>query len=162
VPLHPDILFLDAAPAEPRGRPAYPSYSGGDGHQGSLLRRKGAPLRILIVEDEALAALDIQSIVAESGGEVVGIAMRGAEAVEKAAAAMPDLVLMDVHLIGDIDGIEAARRIRGRCHVPVLFVTAHGDADTLRRMFDVVPMAPVIKPIAPRRLCDAILRACRE
>lgn len=160
MPLHPDILFLAAGPESPRS--VYPSYSGGDGHDGTLLRRRGAPLRVLIVEDEALAALDMEGIITESGGEVVGTAMRGAEAVDKAAAAVPDVVLMDVHLIGELDGIEAARRIRERSRVPVLFVTAHGDADTLRRMFEVVPMAPVIKPIAPRRLCDAILRACRD
>jgi CheY-like chemotaxis protein len=160
MPLHPDILFLCATSDKPRAM--YPSYSGGERHGGSLLRRRGVPLRILIVEDEAVAALDIQMIVTESGGEVVGIAMRGGEAVDKAAATSPDLVLMDVHLMGEIDGVEAARRIRDRLRIPVVFVTAHGDPDTLRRMFEVAPLAPVIKPIAPRRLCDAILRACRE
>jgi len=158
--LHPDILFLAAPPERPRS--VYPSYSGGEGHDASLLRRRGAPLRILIAEDEALAAMDIQSIVSDHGGEVVGIAARGGEAVDKAVAATPDVVLMDVHLIGEIDGVEAARRIRDRCRIPVVFVTAHGDPDTLRRMFEVAPMAPVIKPIMPRRLCDAILRACRD
>jgi len=158
--LHPDILFLSTTPEKPRA--IYPSYSGGEGHGSALLRRRGAPLQVLIVEDEALAALDIQSIVTDAGGEVVGIAMRGAEAIEKAVAQAPDIVLMDVHLAGDVDGVEAARRIRERCRIPVVFVTAHGDPDTLRRMFEVAPIAPVIKPIAPRRLCDAILRACHE
>jgi CheY-like chemotaxis protein len=157
--LHPAAAVLASTPERPA---PYPSYSGGERATGSLLRRRGAPLRILIVEDEALAALDIQEIIIEAGGEVTGIASRGLDAIARADATHPDLVLMDVHLIGDLDGVETARRIRERLRIPVVFVTAHGDPDTLRRMFEVAPLAPVIKPIAPRRLCDAIMRACRD
>lgn len=124
------------------------------------LRRGGRPFRILVAEDEAVAAMDIQNIVSGFGGDVVGIARRGQEAIELAERHHPDLVLMDVHLIGELDGVESARVIRNRLGVAVVFVTAHGDPDTLRRMFEVVPLAPVIKPISETRLRDAILRAC--
>ena len=112
--------------------------------QTGRLQRNGRPLRVVIAEDEAVFAVDIQNIIQDAGGEVVGIAVRGQDAITLAAALRPDLVLMDVHLMGDLDGIEAARAIKALRGVAVIFVTAHGDADTLRRMFEVVPMSPVI------------------
>ena len=114
--------------------------------------------RVLVVEDEALVAIDISSMIRDLGGEVVGIARTGDEALAMAARC-PDLVLMDVHLIGRMDGIEAARTIRVRHRLPVVFVTAHSDSHTMQRMFSVVPHAPVAKPILPERLRTAILMA---
>lgn len=128
--------------------------------QTGRLARNGRPLRIVIAEDEAVFALDMQSIIEDAGGEVVGIAVRGQDAITLAAALRPDVVLMDVHLMGDLDGIEAARAIKALRGVAVVFVTAHGDADTLRRMFEVVPTSPVIKPIAEAHLREVIMRAC--
>jgi DNA-binding NarL/FixJ family response regulator len=128
--------------------------------QTGRLLRNGKPLRVVIAEDEAVFALDIQSIIQDAGGEVVGIAVRGQDAITLAAALRPDLVLMDVHLMGDLDGIEAARAIKAMRGVAVIFVTAHGDADTLRRMFEVVPTAPIIKPISESHLREMIMRVC--
>jgi DNA-binding NarL/FixJ family response regulator len=105
-------------------------------------------------------ALDIQNMIQDAGGEVVGIAVRGQDAITLAAALRPDVVLMDVHLMGDLDGIEAARAIKALRGVNVVFVTAHGDADTLRRMFEVVPTSPVIKPISESQLREVIMRVC--
>lgn len=126
------------------------------------LRKGGRALRILVAEDEAVTAMDLRAMLSEFGGEVVGIARRGQDAIELAGRHRPDVVLMDVHLIGDMDGVDSARVIRNRLNIAVVFVTAHGDADTLRRMFEVVPLAPVIKPISESRLRDAILRACQS
>lgn len=126
------------------------------------LQRKGRPIRVVIAEDEAVFALDIQNMITDAGGEVVGIAMRGQDAITLAAALRPDVVLMDVHLMGDIDGVEAARAITAFRDIAVVFVTAHGDPDTMLRMFEVVPSAPVIKPISEIQLREAVIRACRR
>jgi DNA-binding NarL/FixJ family response regulator len=125
------------------------------------LERDGRPLRVVIAEDEAVVALDLQDVIRDAGGEVVGIAVRGEDAITLAAALRPDVVLMDVHLMGDLDGIEAARAIKALRGIAVIFVTAHGDADTLRRMFDVVPTSPLIKPISEAHLREVIMRVCR-
>jgi DNA-binding NarL/FixJ family response regulator len=140
------------------GRPQAP-HAGGVIQTGRL-QRNGRPLRVVIAEDEAVIAIDIQSMIQDAGGEVVGIAVRGQDAITLAAALRPDVVLMDVHLIGDLDGIEAARAIKALRGVAVIFVTAHGDADTLRRMFEFVPTYPVIKPISDVQLREVIMRVC--
>jgi DNA-binding NarL/FixJ family response regulator len=129
--------------------------------QTGRLERSGKPLRIVIAEDEAVFALDIQNMVQDAGGEVVGIAVRGQDAITLAAALRPDVVLMDVHLMGDLDGIEAARAIKALRGIAIVFVTAHGDADTLRRMFEIVPTSPVIKPISEAHLREVIMRVCQ-
>ena len=75
--------------------------------------------RILIVEDERIVAEDIQISLAKLGYSVAGIAASGEEAVEKAEELCPDLVLMDIKLKGDMDGVEAAEQIRARFAIPV-------------------------------------------
>lgn len=88
--------------------------------------------RILIVEDEPIIRLDLELQLERLGHRVVGMAARGEEAVAKAMELKPDLVLMDVHLDGGMDGMEAARRIRAAQDVRVVYVTAHvapGNAD---------------------------------
>lgn len=150
-------MNISTGPVTSPPRPPYP----GESFQTGRLERKGRPLRIIIAEDEAVFALDLQNMVRDAGGEVAGVAIRGQDAITLAAALRPDVVLMDVHLMGDMDGIEAARAIRGLRGTAVVFVTAHGDPDTLRRMFEVVPSTPVIKPISEVQLREAIMRACR-
>jgi DNA-binding NarL/FixJ family response regulator len=142
-------------------RPLPPPAWSGEGLQVSRLHRDGRPIRVVIAEDEAMIVLDLQNIIKEAGGEVAGVAVRGQDAITLAAALRPDVVLMDVHLMGDLDGIQAARAIRALRGVSVVFVTAHSDADTWRRMFEVVPTSPVIKPISEAHLREAIIRACR-
>ena len=122
-------------------------------------RDRKRPFRTLIAEDEAIAAMDLQEMITEMGGEVIAVAKRGEDAIDLAKAHDPDIVLMDVHLFGNVDGVEAARVIRSKKRTPVVFVTAHGDAQTLQRMFAIVPQAPVIKPITAQRLRTAIQAA---
>ena len=88
---------------------------------------------ILIVEDEQLVAVDLEAHLTRLGYQVVDTAASGEEAWEKAQAAQPDLILMDVRLAGPMDGIEAARRIRRECDAPIVFLTAYSDAATLQR-----------------------------
>ncbi|MCR9257864.1 MAG: response regulator [Alphaproteobacteria bacterium] len=88
--------------------------------------------RVLIVEDEAITAMDEQMTVESSGYEVVGIVDSGEGAVEAARDLKPDVILMDITLKGDMDGMEAAWKIRERFGIPVVFVTARGN----KRIYD--------------------------
>ena len=83
--------------------------------------------RILVVEDQAIIAMDEQQIVSDLGYAVTGFAMTGEDAIQQAGRDRPDLVLMDIQLMGDMDGREAASQIREMYQIPVLFVTAYGD-----------------------------------
>jgi CheY-like chemotaxis protein len=114
-------------------------------------------LRVLIAEDELLVAWHIESMARDQSLDVCGLVPDGDGAIEQAADLDVDLVLMDVRLAGQMDGIEAARRIREQRGTPIIFITAHGD-DTTRASIDrIVPGAPVLaKPISAERLRDAI------
>lgn len=79
---------------------------------------------VMIVEDEAITALEIRSVVESSDYEVVSIVGRGEDAVEEALTLKPDLILMDVTLKGDMDGLDAARKIKEFQDTPVLYITA--------------------------------------
>jgi two-component system cell cycle sensor histidine kinase/response regulator CckA len=103
---------------------------------------------ILIVEDEALVAADLGDRLREMGYTVAGEISSGEEALAKISDLKPDLVLMDIVLDGEMDGIEAARQVRSRWDTPVVFLTAHADNNTLRRARLVGPFGYVIKPFA--------------
>lgn len=83
------------------------------------------PLRVLIVEDEVLLAVELEYLVTTSGAEPVGHAMTSPEAVSMAQALKPDLALVDVHLSDGPTGIDAAREMTGHCGAVVLFITAN-------------------------------------
>jgi DNA-binding NtrC family response regulator len=108
--------------------------------------------RILIVEDQAIVAIDIQSQLESLGYSVVGIANSAVEAIEQAAVLKPDLVLMDVHLGDGPDGIEAAAQIRQQAGSPIVFLTAYIDPATLKRAQQVEPYGYIVKPFSPRDL----------
>jgi PAS domain S-box-containing protein len=108
--------------------------------------------RILIVEDEAVVALDLQLQLEEMGYAVSGVAASGEEAVEAAVSASPDLVLMDVRLHGQMDGIEASAAIRRQTDTPVIFLTAHNDSLTIERAARTAPYGFVTKPFQAREL----------
>lgn len=102
--------------------------------------------KILIVEDEALIALNIESRLVGLGHEVCGIVASGEEALSQAAALKPDLVLMDIHLAGAMDGIETAALIRERLAIPSVYLTAHADEATLARAKQTDPYGFLLKP----------------
>lgn len=83
--------------------------------------------KILIVEDEAITAADLQWYLGHLGYQISAIASSGDEAVRMAEEASPDLVLMDVRLSGTMDGVEASRRIQEKRPIPILYVTAYPD-----------------------------------
>ena len=108
--------------------------------------------QILIVEDEAIVALDIQQRLVAHGYAVVGTAATGARAIELAEQHRPDLVLMDIRLQGPMDGITAAEEIRNRFHRPVVFLTAFSEEATLQRAKLVEPFGYILKPFEDREL----------
>ena len=107
---------------------------------------------LLVVEDEVLVARDIKSRLTRMGYKVLGTASKGGEAIEKALSLRPDLILMDIHLQDDIDGVEAAIKIRETFDVPVIFCTAYSNSETLERAKVSTPYGYVLKPFDNREL----------
>lgn len=109
-------------------------------------------LSILIVEDEAIVAEDLASKVRQLGYDVAGTSATGQGAVELALGQRPALVLMDIRLAGDMDGIAAALEIHRQSDVPVLFLTAHSDPDTVERARQAGAFGYILKPFEERDL----------
>src|SRR5262245_21153390 len=112
--------------------------------------------QILVVEDERIVARGIQSELEQMGYEVSDLAASGEEAIEKASRLHPDLVLMDIVLRGDMDGIEAARRIRERLDIPVVFLSAYEDQNTLGRAKTTEAFGYLLKPYEEKELHTTI------
>jgi DNA-binding NarL/FixJ family response regulator len=113
--------------------------------------------RALIVKDEFLIALDLEAGMRVLGFDVCGLAPSASKARSLAMTKQPDVVLMDVNLEGGRDGIEAARWLREVCETAVVFVTSYNDDDTVDRIHEQVPGAPVLpKPVYRERLADAV------
>ncbi|HOI40778.1 MAG TPA: histidine kinase dimerization/phosphoacceptor domain -containing protein [Methanobacterium sp.] len=106
---------------------------------------------ILIVEDESVEAMNLKNSLQIMGYDVLGVASRGAEAIEKAKKLKPDLILMDVILQGDMDGIEAAKHIK-KLKIPIIYLTALPDDDTVNRALLSEPYGYIIKPYDNRKL----------
>jgi len=117
---------------------------------------------ILVVEDEAVVAADLSDMLLGLGHEVSGIAATGRDALELAARRPPDLVLMDVRLRDDMDGVETAHDLRRRMEVPIVFLTAHGDAETVERACEAEPAGYVVKPFREHHLRGAVSVALRR
>lgn len=115
--------------------------------------------RILVVEDEVIVARDIQLQLTELGYETVGHAARGDEAIALAGALHPNLVLMDIQLAGDMDGIAAAHVMRTRFGLPVVFLTAFAAEDTLERAKLTEPYGYILKPFSERELRTVLIMA---
>jgi AmiR/NasT family two-component response regulator len=115
--------------------------------------------RIFIVEDESIVALDIHNSLAASGYEIVGQTNRGEDAVKLTGELQPDLILMDIGLKGEVDGIEAATRIRRQFDLPVIFLTAFTTPTILERARQAEPFGYVVKPFDERELIGNIKMA---
>jgi DNA-binding response OmpR family regulator len=113
--------------------------------------------RALIVEDETMIALGLEADMHALGFDICDLVADGQEAFLHAMSDQPDVVLMDVNLEGGREGIEAARWLREVCDVPIVFVTGCTDRDTVKRIHEQVPGAPVLpKPVWRDRLADAV------
>ena len=113
-------------------------------------------VKILVVEDESIVAMDIKHRAEGLGYSVTGITPSGEGAIQKATETMPDLVLMDIVLKGDMDGVEAAQRIRDSLDIPVVYLTAYSDEKTLKRAKVTEPFGYIIKPFEDRELHSAV------
>jgi PAS domain S-box-containing protein len=113
-------------------------------------------VKILIVEDESIVAMDIKHRAEGLGYLVTAITPSGEEAIENVADNRPDLVLMDIVLKGEMDGIEAAQKIRDAYDVPVVYLTAYSDERTLKRAKITEPFGYIIKPFEDRELHSAV------
>lgn len=102
--------------------------------------------KVLVVEDEGIVALDICESVQGLGYTVVGHTPTGEDAITLVQQLQPDLVLMDVNLAGELDGIESAERIQNATRTPVVFLTAHAEEATLQRAKLLAPHGYIIKP----------------
>lgn len=111
---------------------------------------------IVIVEDEPIVAMDIKRCLKQLGYQVAGVAANSEDAVQQIVDNRPDLVLMDIRLKGDIDGIETAWRIRQRVNVPIVYLTAHSDPETLERAKFTEPYGYILKPYEDRDLHTTI------
>jgi PAS domain S-box-containing protein len=117
------------------------------------------PARIMIVEDEQITATDIEDILKQIGHQVAAVVASGEAAIAQAEAERPDLVLMDIRIKGEVDGIAAARKIRERFDIPSIFLTAHADDATLERAKLAEPLGYIVKPFHETELQAAIQMA---
>jgi len=113
-------------------------------------------IRILVVEDESLVAKDIQNMLKSLGYNVIGVVSTGEEAVQIAETMAPDLVLLDIVLKGEIDGIMAAETIWDKFGIPVVYLTAYADETTLQRAKVTGPFGYILKPFDERELQTTI------
>jgi two-component system cell cycle sensor histidine kinase/response regulator CckA len=109
-------------------------------------------IKVLVVEDERIVAKDIQNTLKHLGYDAPSIASTGEEAIRKAGEYNPDIVLMDIVLKGNIDGIEAASRIRSKLKIPIIYLTAYEDEETLDRAKITEPLGYILKPFEERDL----------
>jgi len=112
--------------------------------------------RILIVEDQGIVATDIERCLKDSGFEVTAIATSMEDAIREASRSRPDLVLMDIRIQGEADGIDAADDLRRHFGLPIVYLTAHDDRDTMARAKRTEPMAFLIKPFKPAELTNTV------
>jgi two-component system, NtrC family, response regulator AtoC len=105
-----------------------------------------ASARIMVVEDEQITAADLEDMLTGLGYAVTAVVASGEEALRQAAEEPPDLVLMDIRLKGRCDGIETALQLRQRFDIPVIYLTAHADQETLNRAKLAEPLGYLVKP----------------
>jgi two-component system, response regulator PdtaR len=114
------------------------------------------PPSVFIVEDELIEAEDIRQTLEKQGYSVAGVARSGESVLETLQEIRPDLVLMDIHLAGSLDGIDTAEQIRTRYHIPIIFLTSFVDETSLGRAKVTEPYGYVLKPFDERELHSAI------
>lgn len=113
-------------------------------------------IQILVVEDEIIIAENIKRKLENLGYTVSAVVPSGEEAIQRAEEKHPDLVLMDIKLEGKMDGVEAAEQIRVRFDIPVVYLTAYSDRDTLQRAKITEPFGYILKPLEVRELHSVI------
>ncbi|HET6719114.1 MAG TPA: response regulator, partial [Rhodocyclaceae bacterium] len=119
----------------------------------------GQPIKLMIVEDERVVAFDLKNQLQSMGYQVQATVASGEQALLRVAEVAPDLVLMDIHLEGGMDGVEAATEINAKHQIPVIYLTAYAEDDTLLRAMDSRPFGYLVKPWDARELHATIQMA---
>jgi two-component system, response regulator PdtaR len=112
--------------------------------------------KIMVAEDEAVIALELQKMLTRMGYNVVGISHTGEDALEKAAGLRPDLILMDIMLPGEMDGIKAAKVVKSKLGIPVILLMAHSEDKIIERAKKAEPYGYILKPFQDREIRAAI------
>ena len=141
--------------SDPTGGPGPRAEASSTGGEAPGVR----PLRVMLVEDEVIVAWDIAETLKRLGYAIVGMADNADQAIRLAETTAPDVILMDIRLNGSQDGIEAAREIRQRTGIGVIYLTAHADLATMERAASTEPLGYVFKPFSHDVLRSALLRA---
>lgn len=110
------------------------------------------PIRLMVVEDERIIAMDLQQQLEQLGYDVCAVVASGAHAIQSANEQHPDLILMDIHLEGPMDGIDAALAIHQQLKIPIIFLTAYAEDATLQRARAALPYGYLVKPVSPKEL----------
>ena len=110
------------------------------------------PVRVFVVEDDALSAIVLNDLLGLWGYAVCGMADTASAAIAEVERLRPDLLLMDIRLAGNVDGIEAAQEIRRRLGIRPIFITAHTDRATIARIHQAEPLGFLPKPYMPEQL----------
>lgn len=122
----------------------------------TALQHDAGRARLIVVEDERIIAMSLERELCALGYEICGTAATGEAAVEAAERTRPDAVLMDIRLSGDLDGTQAAYLIWTRFQIPVIYLTAYADADTLAEVKRTEAYGYVMKPYEPQEVHAAI------
>jgi len=116
-------------------------------------------IKVFVVEDESIVSKDIQNSLTKLGYEVVGSAATGENAIEGIQDSSPDIVLMDIMLKGEMNGIETSEIVRNDFTIPVIFLTAYADEDTLQKAKVTEPYGYILKPFKEIDLHTSIVMA---
>src|SRR5262249_51084677 len=118
--------------------------------------------RVLIVEDESLIALDLAQSLADIGFDVIDTVASSDEALRAASACRPDMVLMDVRIQGERDGIETAALLRERFQVPVVYITAYANNGAIAQAIRTEAYGHILKPFNPKELTEVLEAALQR
>ncbi len=110
----------------------------------------------MVVEDEIATAIELEELLVSGGYLIAGTASYGKEAVSMAKMLKPDLILMDIKLSGEMDGIDAAKKIMLKTGTPIIFLTGHSNEDFLERAKQANPLGYILKPLDERQIISAI------
>ncbi|MDH3722883.1 MAG: response regulator, partial [Desulfobacteraceae bacterium] len=113
---------------------------------------KKSAYKIMVVEDEAVIALNLQQMLTKMGFDVIGVSYSGEEALEKARSLRPDLILMDIMIPGKLDGIAAAKIIKAELGIPVVFLTAYSEDKIIESAKQAEPYGYILKPSQDREI----------
>jgi DNA-binding NtrC family response regulator len=112
--------------------------------------------KILIVEDEVITAMSLQHLLEHWGCGKCEQVSSGKEAIEKAMSEKPDIVLIDINLRGETNGIEAAKQLQARFCVPIIFITGYSDEETIKEAKKIKPVGYFVKPLDFNKLRSTI------